>query len=118
MHLSRYRLPLALLVVLACAQELRLGAQRAADAAFAPFWRADSARNALKAVDQLVASSPDFDSAYQLLKRGRPYRKERTGEFSLRHTAGWPASSSTTSRCPTPTIRRASGRCACSCTAA
>ncbi len=88
MPLSRYRLPLALLLVAVCAQELRLGAQRAADAAFEPFWKADSARAALKTVDRIVASSPGFETAYAVLKQGRPYRKERTGEVSLRYTAG------------------------------
>ena len=60
MYLRRYRLPLALLLVVVCAQELRLDAQRAADAAFEPFWKADSARAALKTVDKIVASSTGF----------------------------------------------------------
>ena len=55
MHLQRYRLPLGLLLVVLWAQELRLGAQCAADAAFEPFWKADSARAALKTVDRMIA---------------------------------------------------------------
>ena len=58
------------------------------DKAFEAFWKADTWPKALKAVEKMPAASMDFDHVYARLKEGRQYRKEKTGEFYLRYTAG------------------------------
>src|SRR5580765_5649257 len=60
----------------------------AIDKAFAEFWKADEAKNAEKAAESLVKAGVDFETAWARLKAGRPYGKERTGELSMRATAG------------------------------
>ena len=60
----------------------------AIDKAFADFWKADEAKNAEKAAESLIKAGVDFDTAWARLKAGRPYGKERTGELSMRATAG------------------------------
>src|SRR6516225_1616108 len=47
-----------------------------ADAAFAGFFRARTAREAADAADQIVASGIGFDEAFGRLRRGRPYSRD------------------------------------------
>jgi predicted esterase len=65
-----------------------LGAQSstALDKAFADFWKADDARGAERVVDRIIKTGIDFSTAYTRLKAGRPYAKEKTGEFPMRFT--------------------------------
>lgn len=58
------------------------------DKAFADFWKADDARGAERAAERIVKAGVDFDTAYARLQAGRIYGKEKTGEFSMRFTAG------------------------------
>ena len=60
----------------------------AIDKAFADFWKADDARGAEKAAEGLLKAGVDFDAAWARLKAGRQYGRERTGEQSMRSTAG------------------------------
>lgn len=60
----------------------------AVDKAFAAFWKADDPRGAERAAGRLLKTGVDFDTAYQRLKVGRPYGKEKTGEFGMRFTGG------------------------------
>jgi dienelactone hydrolase len=60
----------------------------AVDKAFAEFWKADDAKGAEKAAETLVKAGVDFETAWARLKAGRTYSKERTGEWSVRATAG------------------------------
>ena len=62
--------------------------QSAVDKAFADFWKAEDARGAERAVERVLKSGVDFDTAYARLKTGRTYAKEKTGEFGMRFTAG------------------------------
>src|SRR5262245_28493679 len=62
--------------------------QSAIDKAFADLWKADDAKAAEKAADALVKAGVDFETAWARLKAGRTYGKERTGELSMRATAG------------------------------
>jgi predicted esterase len=55
---------------------------------FAAFWKAEDARGAARAAERIVKTGVDFDTAYVLLKAGRVYDKERTGEFPMRFPAG------------------------------
>lgn len=89
------RLPLRLLCLLwiaaLCPQWMEAVAARQSpvvEKAFAEFWKADEAKNAEKAAESLVKSGVDFDTAWARLKAGRPYGKERTGDLSIRATAG------------------------------
>jgi hypothetical protein len=60
----------------------------AVDKAFAEFWKADEAKGAEKAADGIVKAGVDFESAWTRLKAGRQYGREKTGELSMRATAG------------------------------
>jgi hypothetical protein len=60
----------------------------AVDKAFADFWKADDAKGAEKAAENLVKAGVDFESAFTRLKAGRSYGREKTGEQSMRATAG------------------------------
>src|SRR5262245_53835211 len=62
--------------------------QPAVDKAFADFWKADDAKGAEKAAEALVKADVDFETAWARLKAGRSYGKQRTGERSMRATAG------------------------------
>jgi dienelactone hydrolase len=59
----------------------------ALDQAFGEFWKADDARAAERAAERVLKSGGDFDAIYARLKTGRPYAKEKTGEFAQRFPA-------------------------------
>ena len=60
-------------------------ANSAIDKAFEAYWKAGSTKDAERAAERVVKSGVDFDTAWARLKQGRPYRKEKTGEFSWRY---------------------------------
>ena len=68
----------------------RVGAQApgALDKLFADFWKAEDARGAERAVEKIVKAGIDFDTLHATLAAGRPYGKEKTGDFSMRFAAG------------------------------
>jgi predicted esterase len=82
-HFIRAALCCALAMVHLSAQ-----AQNEIASAFAEFWRADDVRAAERAAERLVKAGVDFDDAYARLETGRTYGREKSGEFSIRFTAG------------------------------
>jgi predicted esterase len=58
------------------------------DKLFADFWKEDDPRGAERAAEKIVKAGADFDALYARLKAGRPYGKEKVGEFSMRYPAG------------------------------
>jgi hypothetical protein len=54
---------------------------------FESYWKAGNAGDAARAAERLVKAGIDFDTAWAALKRGRPYKKERTGDISYRYPA-------------------------------
>lgn len=79
-----------LLVVGAVMVAAEVGARQptAVDKALADFWKADDARSAERAGDRLIKTGITFDDALARLRAGRPYVKEKTGEFAMRFPAG------------------------------
>ena len=57
----------------------------AAAKAFEAYWKAGSPKDAAKAAENVAKSGVDFDTAWTRLKRGRPYKKEKTGAISWRY---------------------------------
>ncbi len=57
----------------------------AIDKAFEDYWKAGNASDAARAADRIINAGIDFDTALEKLKAGRPYKKERAGEFSWRY---------------------------------
>jgi dienelactone hydrolase len=55
---------------------------------FAEFWKTDDVQAAERAAERLIKMGLDFDTAYARLKAGRTYAKEKTGELSMRFSAG------------------------------
>jgi hypothetical protein len=53
---------------------------------FDAYWKASDAGDAARAAERLIKSGVDFDTAWAALTRGRPYKKERTGELSWRYS--------------------------------
>jgi hypothetical protein len=60
----------------------------AIDKAFDAYWKADDPNDAAEAAHRLVKAGIDFDTAWARLAAGRDYKKEKTGQFLMRHTAG------------------------------
>jgi dienelactone hydrolase len=58
---------------------------RPAEPAFDAFWKAGNAGEAARAGERLIKSGVDFDTAWAQLRKGRPYKKEKTGEFAWRY---------------------------------
>jgi dienelactone hydrolase len=54
------------------------------DKAFEAYWKAGTPKDAAKAAEKIVSGGADFDAVWQRLKKGRPYGKEKTGEFLMR----------------------------------
>ena len=78
-------------VVLVVGWMLPLRAQPSAssvEALFADFWKAEDARAAERAAARLIKSAVPFDEAWARLAAGRPYGKEKVGEFLMRFPAG------------------------------
>jgi predicted esterase len=63
-------------------------APAAVDKAFADFWKAEDPRAAERAAERILKAGADFEMLYARLKAGRTYGKEKTGEFSMRFSAG------------------------------
>jgi predicted esterase len=84
----RTRRVLRVAVPLLAAGALHAQSPSAVEKAFAEFWKADDPRAAERAAERIIKTDVDFDTAYARLKAGRPYGKEKTGEFSMRHSAG------------------------------
>ena len=63
-------------------------APAALDKAFVDFWKADDPRAAERAAERVLKADADFDTLYARLKAGRTYGKEKTGELSMRFSAG------------------------------
>ncbi len=61
---------------------------RATERLFADFWKADDPRAAERAGERIVKAGVDFEAVLARLKAGRPFGKEKTGEFSMRFSAG------------------------------
>jgi dienelactone hydrolase len=77
----------ALASMIVCASVAVAAQQNASvDKAFDAYWKADDAGSAAKAADRLIKDGIDFETAWAKLKAGRPYKKERTGEFSWRYS--------------------------------
>ena len=87
-HLRVHRFLRALGVAAALLGASTVAAEQsnAIDKAFADFWKTDDVRGAERVVDRLIKSGVDFDGAYRRLRAGRPYGKEKTGEFMMRFT--------------------------------
>ena len=63
----------ALAVVLLVAFSPRMAAQRSLDDAFRVFWNAADRAQAASAAESIVRLAPDFDDAFQRVRRGRSY---------------------------------------------
>jgi hypothetical protein len=76
------------IVLFALCASVSLAAQSssAIDKAFEAYWKADSPAGAARAGERLINAGIDFDTALARLRAGRPYKKERGGEFSWRYT--------------------------------
>lgn len=91
MNVSRVRptvVGVAVAAVVLAIAPVRAQHQGPIDEAFADFWKADDPRGAEKAAERIAKAGIDFNTAYQRLKAGRPYGKEKTGEVSMRFPAG------------------------------
>ncbi len=88
MHFLRASRVAGIALVVSSATALAALQPVALDRAFAEFWKADGARPAERAAERVLKTGADFDAIYTRLKTGRPYGKEKTGEFSLRAAAG------------------------------
>jgi hypothetical protein len=59
----------------------------ALDHAFAEFWKARDTRAAERVVPRILRTGADFDTLYARLRQGRPFGKQKIGEFSMRFPA-------------------------------
>ncbi len=79
-------------VALCAAVRPRMAAQApsspAIDAAFQKFWDATSPADAAKQVDGVLKTGVGFDEALRRLKRGRPYRDQKTGVVMTTNRTG------------------------------
>lgn len=77
-------------VLLAAVLLARAGAHApaAVDKLFADFWKAEDARGAERAAEQILKAGADFDALHATLKAGRAYGKAKTGDLSMRFAAG------------------------------
>jgi predicted esterase len=73
------------LVGLCASVSLSAQPSSAIDKAFEAYWKAGSAADAVRAAERIIKAGVDFDTALAKLRAGRPYKKERAGEFSWRY---------------------------------